>query len=117
MGDTYFNGMYPFVDVSSDGSIDGMLGAVDQVLALANEETKIIPGHGPLSDRAELTAYRDMLETVRDRVKSSIKVGKSADQMIEEQILGDLDPKWGGGAIKAPKFIKITHTDLVRNTE
>ena len=66
MGDTYFNGFYPFIDVSTDGGIDGMIAAADKVLAMIDDETKIIPGHGPLSNKAELMAYRDMLVTVRE---------------------------------------------------
>src|SRR5574341_1193442 len=76
-GDTYFNGRYPFIDVSSGGSVDGMVAAADRMLALANAETKIIPGHGPLSNRAELQAYRDMLATVRDRVRRAIAAGQT----------------------------------------
>jgi glyoxylase-like metal-dependent hydrolase (beta-lactamase superfamily II) len=94
-----------------------MLRAVDRVLALANDQTKIIPGHGPLSGPAELKAYRDMLVTVKERVSSGIKNGKSANQMVEENILSDLDPHWGNGMLKAPTIIQIMHTDLMRNTK
>ena len=68
MGDLYFNGMYPFIDYSSGGSIDGVIHGVEKVLAMIDDDTKIIPGHGPLSNRAELTAYRDMLRGIRDVV-------------------------------------------------
>jgi cyclase len=117
MGDTYFNGIYPFVDVSSGGSVAGMLRAVDRVLALADEQTKIIPGHGPMSNREELMAYRDMLVTVKERVSAGINNGKSANQMVEEKILMDLDPHWGNGMLKAPIIIRIMHTDLTRNAD
>ncbi|MEP6691862.1 MAG: MBL fold metallo-hydrolase, partial [Gemmatimonadaceae bacterium] len=63
MGDTYFNGRYPFVDASSGGSLDGYVAVADMALALVNDQTKIIPGHGPLSNKAELKVYRDMLAT------------------------------------------------------
>jgi glyoxylase-like metal-dependent hydrolase (beta-lactamase superfamily II) len=72
MGDTYFAGRFPFIDVDSGGSIDGVIAAVDRGLALADAATKIIPGHGALSNRAELAAYRAMLATVRERVQAAI---------------------------------------------
>ncbi len=72
-GDTYFNiGGFPFIDLSSGGSLEGMIAAADRVLALANDRTRILPGHGPLSNRAELRTYRDMLVLVRDRVSRAI---------------------------------------------
>lgn len=63
-GDTFFNGFYPFIDASTGGSLDGMTAAADQILSLANDQTRIIPGHGPLGGRAEVKAFRDMLATV-----------------------------------------------------
>ena len=67
MGDTYFAGMYPFFDLSSAGSVKGMLAAVNRVLEIADNDTRIIPGHGPISNRKQLVAYRDMLEQVIGR--------------------------------------------------
>ena len=72
MGDTYFNGMYPFIDTSSGGTLSGLIGASDRVLKLADDETKIIPGHGPLSNKVELAQYRDMLVDVRSQISSAI---------------------------------------------
>ena len=66
MGDLFFNGMYPFIDVSTGGSIDGMISAAERVLGMIGAETKVIPGHGPVAGRSELTAYRDMLVGVRE---------------------------------------------------
>src|SRR5882762_1116814 len=68
-GDTFFNGIYPVIDVSSGGSIDGMIAADERVLALCDGSTRIIPGHGPLGDRVALAAFRDMLVKVRDRIR------------------------------------------------
>ncbi len=70
MGDTYFNGLYPFIDYSSAGRVEGMIAAADKVLGMAGEKTKIIPGHGPLSNKAELKAYRDMLATIRPSARA-----------------------------------------------
>ena len=77
MGDTFFNGRYPLIDLSSGGSIDGMVGAADRVLAVADANTKIIPGHGPLGDRAALQAYRTMLATIRDRIRQAVTAGRT----------------------------------------
>ena len=68
MGDTFFNGRYPLIDVSTGGSLPGMIAAANQGLAMTNAETRFIPGHGPLATRADLVRYRDMLVTVRERV-------------------------------------------------
>lgn len=81
MGDTYFNGMLPFIDLDSGGSIDGAIAAVEAGLALANEETRIIPGHGPMASRADLVRYRDMLRTLRDGVQRGIRAGRSLEQI------------------------------------
>ena len=64
VGDLFFNGMYPFIDLSTGGSVAGMIAAADRMLAMAGESTRIIPGHGPLATKADLKAYRDMLATV-----------------------------------------------------
>src|SRR5437870_920941 len=69
MGDTFFNQLYPFIDTSTGGTVDGVIAAVDKVLAQVNESTKIIPGHGPLGDKAQLKSYRDMLATISGRIK------------------------------------------------
>lgn len=114
MGDTYFNGFYPFIDVSSDGSIDGVIRAANLVLGLADGATKIIPGHGPLSNRGELTKYRDMLVTARTMVAAAIKARVPLDQMIATNLLSDIDRDWGHGAIKPDTFLTILHGDLMR---
>ena len=81
MGDTYFNGLYPFIDYSSAGRVEGMIAAADKVLGMASDKTKIIPGHGPLSNKAELKAYRDMLAAISGRVKKAIAEGKSDEEI------------------------------------
>ena len=78
-GDTFFNGLYPFIDLESGGSIDGMIAAADTVLAMADGETAIIPGHGPLASRDDLAAYRNALSTIRDRVAAMIADGKALE--------------------------------------
>ncbi len=107
MGDTFFNGMYPFIDVSSGGSIDGMIGAANRVLRMANSETKIIPGHGPLSGIEELRAYRDMLTTVRDHIRAMLNDGMTKDQIIAAKPTADLDAVWGGGFMQPDIWVGL----------
>ena len=114
MGDIYFNGMYPFIDLSAGGSISGMISAVEQVLLLCDRNTKVIPGHGHLSDKAELEEYLKMLVTVRDRITREIKAGKPLDAVIASQPTRDLDPEWGRGFMKPELFVKIVYDSLVK---
>ncbi len=115
MGDAYFNGLYPFIDVGSGGSIDGTIAAVDAVLALIDDETRVIPGHGPLSNKAELVAYRDMLAGVRERIAAEIAQGKTVDAVIAAQPTAAYDASWGKGFLNPENFTRIVYADLTRN--
>ena len=111
-GDTYFNGRYPFIDLSSGGSVSGMIGAAERMLALSDADTKIIPGHGPLSDRESLRAYRDMLVAVRDRIRGLIRGGKTLAQVQAAKPTAQFDARWGAGSITPERFVEIVYTDL-----
>jgi glyoxylase-like metal-dependent hydrolase (beta-lactamase superfamily II) len=111
-GDTFFNNGFPFIDLSSGGSIDGLIAAADQLLAIANDRTRIIPGHGPLSNRAELAAYRGMLVDVRGRVAKALQAGQSADEVVEAQLLADLAGRFGNGVMEPEGFLRIVHASL-----
>lgn len=112
MGDTYFNGMYPFIDASTGGSIDGMIAAADTALKLTNAETKFIPGHGPLSGAKELKEYRAMLATVSERMHKLIKAGKSREEVIKSKPTADLDAKWGAGFLNADAWVGIVYDGI-----
>ncbi len=114
MGDTYFNGMFPFIDVDTGGSIDGVIGAADQALARANADTRIIPGHGALSNTAELRAYRDMLVAVRDRVRRLVAQDKSKEEVIAAKPTAEYDVPWGGGFIGPDVFAGIVYESVTR---
>ncbi len=107
MGDTFFNGMYPFIDTGSGGTADGVIAAADRVLALASEKTKIIPGHGPLANKAALQAYRNMLATVTQRIKALRAAGKSDDEIRAAKPAADQDAAFGGGFIKPEQFVQM----------
>lgn len=112
MGDTFFNGIYPYIDLGSGGSVDGVIAAADRGLALADEKTHIIPGHGPLGDRAALQAYHDLLVSVRDRVKKAIADGQTVDQVIAAKPTAEFDATWAGGFMKPDDFVRIVDTSL-----
>lgn len=114
MGDTYFNGMYPFIDTSSGGTVDGVIAAADRALALAGDKTQIIPGHGPLASKADLKAYRDMLSTVSQRIKQMLREGKKLEEITASNVTADFDEKWGKGFIKANKFAEMVAMNLLR---
>ena len=95
MGDTFFRGRYPFIDVNSGGNVNGVIHAADRVLSLVDSNTKIIPGHGPLSTPEDLQAYRNMLITVRDRVRVLVNEGRSADEIVAAAPTADLNATWG----------------------
>jgi glyoxylase-like metal-dependent hydrolase (beta-lactamase superfamily II) len=109
MGDTFFNGMYPFIDRASGGSTDGVIGAAEIVLAKAGPATKIIPGHGPLGDRAALQAFRDMMVGCRDAVRALAKAGKTIDETMAAKPTAPWDAKWGTGFIKPELFVQMLY--------
>lgn len=114
MGDVFFNGMYPFIDVSSGGSIDGVIAAVERVLGVIDAKTKVIPGHGDVSNRAGLQAYRDMLVDVRAAMQREIASGKNLESIQEAKPTSKYDAALGGGFVKPEKFVEILHSDLAR---
>ena len=107
MGDVYFNGFYPFIDSSSGGTADGVIAAVDRVLALTTDSTKIIPGHGPLASKADLQAYRDLLATVTQRIRKLRSEGRSDVQIRDAKPAADFDARYGGGFIKPEQFVQM----------
>ncbi len=114
MGDTFFNGRYPLVDLASGGAVGGLIGAADRVLAIADANTKIIPGHGPLGDRAALQAFRTMLVTVRDRIKQAAAAGRTLEQVQAAKPTAEFDAVWGNGRITPALFVEILYQDLSR---
>jgi len=112
MGDVYFNGLYPFIDVEGGGSVDGVIAATERVLALADNETRIIPGHGPLSNREELLFYRDMLRDIRDRVDALLREGKNLEQIQFANPSAQYDEKWGGDFISPDELAEAIYSSL-----
>jgi glyoxylase-like metal-dependent hydrolase (beta-lactamase superfamily II) len=114
-GDVFWNGLYPFIDASSGGSIRGTIAACDKVLAIAGPQTKIIPGHGPLSDRAGLEAYRAMLAGVLARIEPLVRDGRKVEEIVAAKPTAEFDAQWGKGFIAPHKFAEMVANDLFRN--
>src|SRR5579859_5943323 len=112
MGDTFFNGFYPFIDSSTGGKISGMIAAADKILALVSNDTKIVPGHGPLGNKAELAKFREMLVTARERVQKLKTAGKSAEEAVAAKPLADLDAVWAKGMLNSDQFVQVAYLAL-----
>ncbi len=111
-GDIFFNGFYPFIDVKHGGSLKGMIEAADTVSALADDNTKIIAGHGPLGNKAELATYRQMLATAYERLRKLKEEGKSAQEAVEAKPLADLEKEWGDGLFTGERWIEIIYSGV-----
>ncbi len=107
MGDLFFNGIYPFIDTGSGGSVAGVIAAADEALKLVGDKTQIIPGHGPLAKRADLEAFRDMLKTLHGAVAELVAAGKTKDEVIAAKPSKDLDAKWGKGFMRPDAIVGI----------
>jgi cyclase len=99
LGDTYSSRTYPNIDWGSGGSIDGTIRALDRYLKVANNSTKIVPGHGPVATKADLQKFHDMMVTVSTRVRKLVDEGKSEKDVIAANPIADLDGKWAGQGI------------------
>jgi len=111
MGDDFFAGMFPFVDLESGGSVQGLIDDVAQIIPMLPPDVKIIPGHGPLASLDDLKKFEDMLRGTSAAVAAAIKQGKSLDQMKKENVLANY-ADWGKGMLKADNFTEILYNDL-----
>ena len=112
VGDIWFNGMYPFIDEGTGGSIDGMIRAGEEALAVADTGTKIIPGHGPLGSKADLQKFHDMLTEVRDKVAALKDAGLSEEDAVAKKPTAELDAAWGKGFMNPDVFTGIVYRTL-----
>jgi glyoxylase-like metal-dependent hydrolase (beta-lactamase superfamily II) len=111
-GDTFTNARYPNIDFANGGNIKGMIAAADTYLKLTNAKTRIVPGHGPLADKAPLLEYRTMLITARDRMAKLVKEGKSEDDVVAAKPFADLDAKWAPTELASKNFIRVVYHSL-----
>ena len=108
-GDLFVSAGFPFVDRSSGGSIHGIIAAAERILAATNAGTRIIPGHGPLADRARVQAYHDMLVVVRDRMRKEIAAKHTIEQVLASAITAEYDASW---TTNRERFLRILHQEL-----
>jgi glyoxylase-like metal-dependent hydrolase (beta-lactamase superfamily II) len=112
VADTFWNGHYPFIDYSTGGSIDGMIRAAEANVARVTEKTIVIPGHGPIGNKSQLTEFRDMLVAIRDKVAALKKQGRSRDEVISAKPTTDYDAKWGGFVIDGNFFTRLVYAGV-----
>jgi glyoxylase-like metal-dependent hydrolase (beta-lactamase superfamily II) len=111
-GDTFTNGRYPNIDFANGGNIKGMIAATGLYLKFVNDKTRIVPGHGPIADKAALVAYRTMLMTARDRMAKLVKDGKSEDDVVAAKPFADFDAKWAPSELASKNFIRVVYHSL-----
>ncbi|HEX4804095.1 MAG TPA: MBL fold metallo-hydrolase, partial [Myxococcaceae bacterium] len=111
MGDDFFSGRFPFIDLQSGGSVKGLIANLDKVIPQIPSGAKIIPGHGPLSTIDELKKFASMLRESTALVEAGIRGGKTLDQMKKEKVLGKFD-SWSWEFIKTERFTEILYNDL-----
>jgi cyclase len=111
-GDLYFEGLYPYIGIYSGGSINSMITVLQQIIPMIDENTKIVPGHGPVSDKARLQQYVAMLTAVRDSVARLLKEGKTMEEAVAAKPTQAFDEKWGHGFLPPDKFAGLVYMDL-----
>jgi len=112
LGDVFYAQGYPFLDTASGGSLAGLVAAVETVLSRADSGTLIVPGHGPVSTRAELAAYRDMLVAVGRRVRELVEQGRNPDEVLAAAPTAAFDDRYGAGGVSAERFVRLLYEDL-----
>ena len=111
MGDDFFAGMFPFIDLESGGSVQGLIADIAQIIPMLPPDVKVIPGHGPLSTLDDLNKFEGMLRGASAAVAAAMKQGKSLDQMKKENVLANY-ADWGKGMLKPDQFTEIIYNDL-----
>ncbi len=115
MGDLYFEGLYPYIGVSSGGSVDGMIEVIKHVLSMIDDETIVIGGHGPLSTKSGLRDFVDMLADLRDDISRQIRGGKTLEEILESRPSRKYDAVWGQGFLSPDQFVRLLVMDLSRS--
>lgn len=113
-GDIIFNGIYPFIDVEHGGSVKGVIAALDEMISVSDEQTRIAPGHGKMMTRDEVQAYKDMLSTIAGRIENSINAGKSREEILLEKPTEEFDSKVSTDFIAPDAFVTILYEDLAQ---
>src|SRR5689334_19329371 len=116
LGDDFFAGMFPFVDLESGGSVEGLTTNVGELVNKIPADAKLIPGHGPLSTLDDLKSYYRMLQQTTEIVKQKIAAGKTLDQIKSEGLPDEWKP-WGEGFIKTDRWVETIYKSLTMNNK
>ena len=111
MGDVFNNTGLPFIDRSSGGSVFGIIKAADQVYAMTDAQTRIVPGHGQVTDRNRLKAWRDAVSTVTERVQREVRAGKTIEQVLAMKLSAEFEKEWPGGH---ERFVRAVFDEVSR---
>ena len=114
MGDTFFNGLYPFIDVDSNGDINGIIAAGYRVLSMSNPNSQIIPGHGPMATPADLREWLQVLRATRESMQSLIDKGLSEDEALAARPTAEFDEAYGGGFMNPENYNRLLYQSLSR---
>jgi cyclase len=115
-GDTFTHtGRYNTIDYNNGGDIRGLIRAVDAYLKVSNDQTKVVPGHGALANRADLVAWREMLVTSRDRIQKLVNEGKSEQEVVAAKPLADLDKKWAANEQQGENWVRMVYHSFTRS--
>jgi len=112
VADTFWNGEYPFIDYGTAGSLDGTIRAAEANVANTDDESIVIPGHGPVGDRSQLIEFLDMLIAIREKVANLKKQGKSLEEAVAAKPTADYDAKWGGFVINGDFFTRLVYAGV-----
>jgi cyclase len=115
-GDVFFHQLYPFIDASSGGSIGGMITAAERILAVADDATQIIPGHGTLTNKQGLADFRDMLKTTYNAIATLMVAGNDVEKIVAAQPTAAFDVQWGDGFLKPEVFVRMMVDSITRST-
>lgn len=110
--DLFFNGLFPFIDLDNGGTVAGFIAGQKRLLSMADDDTVLIPGHGPLASKRELQAALDMLLDAEARVKKLVDAGMSLDEILQENPLADYHEQWNWGFISTERMTKTLHRSL-----
>ena len=111
-GDTLWNGVYPFIDYSTGGNVDGSIRAAEANVAASTSATIVIPGHGPVGGRSDVVEFRDMLVAIREKVAALKKQGRSLDEAVAAKPTAAFDAKWGRFLITPAMFTALVYAGV-----
>ena len=114
MGDVFFVGNFPFIDVSSGGTVEGFLNAMRKAHSLIDDETQVIPGHGPIASKADIAASIEMLAGVHQAASAAFDSGVNVEDAVANELLAPWAETWGSGSISADLFTRLVYADLER---